>query len=76
VTIGTVGAASIPLNVDFDDCNYWGLEGGQRFFEARPVHRVAVDGFWIDRAPVTNERFALFVSGRQPGGDSACGATA
>ncbi len=26
--------------------------------EERPVHRVGVDGFWIDRYPVTNERFA------------------
>jgi formylglycine-generating enzyme required for sulfatase activity len=30
--------------------------------EERPVHRVTVDGFWIDRYPVTNERFAQFVS--------------
>ncbi len=29
--------------------------------EERPVHRVAVDGFWIDRFPVTNERFARFI---------------
>jgi formylglycine-generating enzyme required for sulfatase activity len=29
--------------------------------EERPVHRVAVDAFWIDRTPVTNERFARFV---------------
>ena len=29
--------------------------------EERPVHRVTVDGFWMDRAPVTNERFARFV---------------
>ena len=29
--------------------------------EERPVHRVTVDGFWIDRVPVTNERFARFV---------------
>jgi formylglycine-generating enzyme len=30
--------------------------------EERPVHRVTVDGFWMDRGPVTNERFAAFVS--------------
>ena len=30
--------------------------------EERPVHRVKVDGFWIDRYPVTNERFARFVA--------------
>lgn len=29
--------------------------------EERPVHRVTVDGFWMDRYPVTNERFARFV---------------
>lgn len=29
--------------------------------EERPAHRVAVDGFWMDRAPVTNARFARFV---------------
>ena len=29
--------------------------------EERPAHRVSVDGFWMDRYPVTNERFARFV---------------
>src|SRR3954451_12184907 len=29
--------------------------------EEKPVHRVTVDGFWIDRNPVTNERFQRFV---------------
>ena len=29
--------------------------------EERPAHRVTVDGFWMDRCPVTNERFARFV---------------
>src|SRR5262245_26046135 len=29
--------------------------------EERPVHRVTVDGFWIDRYPVTNRRFTRFV---------------
>jgi formylglycine-generating enzyme required for sulfatase activity len=29
--------------------------------EERPVHKVSVGGFWIDRYPVTNERFARFV---------------
>jgi formylglycine-generating enzyme len=31
------------------------------YLEERPAHRVSVDGFWMDRAPVTNERFARFV---------------
>ena len=29
--------------------------------EERPVHRVSVDVFWMDRYPVTNERFMRFV---------------
>ena len=36
--------------------------GSGRFYqEEQPVHRVRVDGFWIDRAPVTNADFARFV---------------
>jgi len=35
--------------------------GSDRHYpEERPVHRVTVDGFWIDRSPVTNARFARF----------------
>jgi formylglycine-generating enzyme len=29
--------------------------------DARPVHRVYVDGFWMDETDVTNEEFARFV---------------
>ena len=29
--------------------------------DARPVHRVHVDGFWMDRTEVTNAQFAAFV---------------
>ena len=31
------------------------------YAEEGPAHRVTVDGFWIDRYPVTNERFGRFV---------------
>ncbi|MFM8356380.1 MAG: formylglycine-generating enzyme family protein, partial [Gammaproteobacteria bacterium] len=33
--------------------------------DARPVHRVRVDGFWIDRTEVTNAAFARFVQQTQ-----------
>ena len=36
--------------------------GSNDFYpEERPVHRVAVDAFWIDAHPVTNAKFASFV---------------
>ena len=36
--------------------------GSDRHYpEEAPVHRVTVDGFWIDRTPVTNRQFKAFV---------------
>jgi formylglycine-generating enzyme len=36
--------------------------GSDRHYpEEAPVHRVAIDGFWIDRTPVTNRQFKEFV---------------
>ena len=29
--------------------------------DCRPIHRVAVDGFWMDASEVTNAQFAKFV---------------
>ena len=38
------------------------LMGSNKHYpEERPQHRVTVDGFWMDRYPVSNERFAQFV---------------
>lgn len=36
--------------------------GPDAMMDARPVHRVFVDGFWMDSTEVTNEQFAEFVS--------------
>ena len=33
----------------------------QHYPEEAPVHRVTVDGFWMDRTPVTNRQFKAFV---------------
>ena len=39
---------------------YWmGSDGGQP--DEKPVHKVTVDGFWIDKYEVTNEEFEKFV---------------
>jgi formylglycine-generating enzyme len=35
--------------------------GPDPMLDARPIHRVAVDGFWIDKTEVTNDQFAAFV---------------
>ena len=35
--------------------------GMQATTDSRPVHRVYVDGFWMDATEVTNEQFAAFV---------------
>jgi formylglycine-generating enzyme len=39
--------------------------GDEEFDDAKPLHKVHVDGFWMDETEVTNERFAEFV--RQTG---------
>ena len=31
------------------------------FGDARPIHAVELDGFWMDKTPATNEQFARFV---------------
>jgi len=31
------------------------------YVEERPAHHASIEGFWIDRYPVTNDRFAEFV---------------
>jgi formylglycine-generating enzyme required for sulfatase activity len=39
------------------------IDGGHEAMDdARPIHRVYVDGFWMDKTDVTNEQFAKFVA--------------
>jgi formylglycine-generating enzyme required for sulfatase activity len=35
--------------------------GPDAMADARPIHRVSVDGFWMDQVEVTNRQFAAFV---------------
>ncbi len=37
------------------------MGSNKHYPEERPQHRVSVDGFWMDREPVCNGRFARFV---------------
>jgi sulfatase modifying factor 1 len=48
----SMGAQSEP------NANQVGMEATE---DSRPVHRVHVDGFWMDRTTVTNDEFAKFV---------------
>jgi formylglycine-generating enzyme required for sulfatase activity len=36
--------------------------GAEATRDARPIHRVSVDAFWMDRTEVTNDQFAAFVA--------------
>jgi formylglycine-generating enzyme required for sulfatase activity len=38
------------------------MGSGQHYPEETPVHRVSVDGFWIDPTPVTNREFRKFIN--------------
>jgi formylglycine-generating enzyme len=39
------------------------VDGGRDpMLDTRPIHRVFVDGFWMDQTVVTNEQFAKFVA--------------
>ena len=49
-----------PTKVDALDSAH-SCAGHEGMQDARPVHRVAVDGFWMDKTEVTNKQFEKFV---------------
>ena len=61
------GAARLAAG---DDAEMIRISGGEFWMgtdhpdmdDARPIHRVYVDSFWIDRTEVTNDQFARFVA--------------
>jgi sulfatase modifying factor 1 len=59
---------SLAANTRADTDTMIAIPGGtyrmgsdKHYPEEAPVHRVTVDGFWIDRTPVTNRQFKAFV---------------
>jgi sulfatase modifying factor 1 len=75
---GPTTTAAVPAGIEPPDGMVWIPGGefsmgcadprGQPFGgpdpmrDARPVHRVQVDGFWMDRTEVSNAQFAAFVA--------------
>ena len=52
---------SEPPNVIFIPGGTFRMGSNKHYAEEAPAHRVTVDGFWIDRTPVTNRQFKEFV---------------
>jgi hypothetical protein len=67
VEIGTIGPENAPLSVKFDDYEYWGIEGGQRFYFSR-VRFTPFVGYTvgINRFSAINGNFSSPATGPQP----------
>jgi formylglycine-generating enzyme required for sulfatase activity len=50
-----------PVGMVWITGNDFMMGSNDHYPEERPAHRVSVDGFWIDRYPVTNTQFDRFV---------------
>ena len=46
----------------------YAMGSDRHYAEEAPVHRVTVDGFWMDPTPVTNRQFRAFVEAEVRGG--------
>ena len=54
-------AETAPPNMIWIPGGTFRMGSDRHYPEEAPVHRVSVDGFWIDRTPVTNRQFKEFV---------------
>ena len=52
---------SAPPNMIWIPSGTFRMGSDKHYPEEAPVHRVTVDGFWIDRTPVTNRQFKEFI---------------
>jgi formylglycine-generating enzyme len=59
-TAASVGEPPFP-NMVWIPGGTFRMGSEKHYAEERPVHRVTVDGFWMDTFPVTNARFRAFV---------------
>ena len=56
-----IPAPDTPAGMAFVPGGTFRMGSDRHYPEEAPVHRVSVDGFWIDRTPVTNAQFRAFV---------------
>jgi formylglycine-generating enzyme required for sulfatase activity len=56
-----VPAEKLTRGMAFVEGGTFAMGSNLHYPEEAPVHRVTVDGFWIDRTPVTNRAFREFV---------------
>src|SRR6188472_1775439 len=55
------GTGPAPADMIWIEGGVFRMGSDRHYPEEAPVHRVSVDGFWIDRTPVTNRQFKAFV---------------
>jgi len=55
------GAATAPPDMVWVPGGTYLMGSDRHYPEEAPSHQVSVDGFWMDRTPVTNEMFRRFV---------------
>src|SRR6188474_269412 len=55
------GTGPAPADMIWIESGVFRMGSDHHYPEEAPVHRVTVDGFWIDRTPVTNRDFGKFV---------------
>jgi formylglycine-generating enzyme len=60
--VASVGRSeqSAPLNMIWIPGGTFRMGSDRHYPEEAPAHQVSVDGFWIDRTPVTNRQFKEF----------------
>jgi sulfatase modifying factor 1 len=61
VSVGMVWIPGGEFSMGCKDPRLLPEGGSEAMADARPIHRVYVDGFWMDKTDVTNAQFARFV---------------
>ena len=59
-TVAVAFAADVPEGMAWIPGGEFTM-GSRHFPDAQPLHRVKVDGFWMDKTEITNAQFAKFV---------------